>query len=262
VQVATSSAFSTIVAQNTSLTASAWTVSPALSANTTYYWRARAKDSCGVGAYSATSSFTTANLCTPLAASFNTTHQAPTCSAGCGCDTGSTLVNGRGTMSGGVEPNYPNTLKDSCADGNSGSYHVDESIDRMALKSTDEGTLTPGKSVKLDITAWCYSSSDKLDLYYTTNPTAATPTWNTLATSLSCPSTRGVYVFSHTFTLNSTATGEQAVRAQLRYGGSAGICYSGSYNDRDDLVFTVSSSIAQTAPAKTTPTTQGRRTAR
>ncbi|MBN1207687.1 MAG: endopeptidase [Myxococcaceae bacterium] len=257
VQVATDSAFTNVVRSNTALAASAWTVSPALSANTTYYWRALGKNSCGAGAYSAASSFTTANVCTPLAAAYNATTKAPGCAAGCGCDTGTALINGRGTMTSGNETNRPNSLGATCADGNSGSYHLDESIDRMVIKTVDQGNLAPGKQVTVDITAWCYSSTDKLDLYYTTNVT--TPSWSTLATTLSCPSTRGVYTFSHTFTLNATATGQQAVRAQLRYGGSAGTCTSGSYNDRDDLVFTVSSSIAQASTERTL--TQGRRPA-
>jgi trimeric autotransporter adhesin len=260
VQVATDSAFTNVVRSNTTLTASAWTVSPALSANTTYYFRARAKNSCGAGAYSAATSFTTANVCTPLIASYNTTNRAPTCAAGCGCDSGATLVNGRGAMSGGVEPNYPNTLGGTCADGSSGSYHVDESIDRVLIRTTDQGNFTPGKQVTVTVTAWCYSSSDKLDLYYTTN--VSTPSWTALATSLSCPTTRGVYTFNHTFTLNGSATGQQAVRAQLRYGGSAGTCVAGSYNDRDDLVFTVSSSIANATSEEEGVTTLGLNMAR
>jgi leucyl aminopeptidase len=39
------------------------------------------------------------------------------------------------------------------------------------------------------------------------------------------------------YTLPSGAT--QAVRGQFRYLGTAGTCTSGSYNDRDDLVFGV-----------------------
>jgi hypothetical protein len=261
VQVASDAAFTNVVRSVTNLASSAWTVSPALASNTTYYWRALARNSCGASAYSAASSFTTSNVCTALAAAFNTTHQAPFCNAGCGCDTGTTLVNGRGTMSGGIEPNQPNTVKDLCADGTSGSYHVDESVDRLVLKTVDQGNFTPGKSVTFDATVWCYSSTDKVDLYYSTNPTAATPTWTALATNLSCPTTRGAQTFSHTFTLNTTLTGAQAVRAQIRYGGTASACTSGSYNDRDDLVFTVSTSIAQ-ATSEEKPTTQGRRTAR
>jgi hypothetical protein len=262
VQVATSSAFTTIVASNSSLTASAWTVSPALSANTTYYWRARAKDSCGVSAYSAVSSFTTANICTPQLAAFNTTLKVPACTAACGCDTGATATKGRGTMTSGNELNRPNTLGGTCLDGNSGTYQTDESLEQITIKTTDNGNLAPGKQITITVKAHCYSSTDKLDLYYSTNPTATTPTWTTIATGLSCPTTRGFHTFTQTFQLNATATGQQAIRGNLRFSSTAGTCTTGSYDDRDDLVFTVSPTIAQSTPSKAAPTTQGRRAAR
>jgi len=259
VQVASDAAFTTIVRSNTALASSAWTVSPALNANTTYYWRARAKDSCGTSAYSASASFTTANVCTPQVAAFNATLKVPSCTAACGCDTGASAIKGRGTMTNGNELNRPNTLGGSCTDGASGTYGTDESLEQLTLKTVDQGTLAPGKQVQLDIRAFCYSSSDKLDLYYTTNPTAAAPTWTTLATGLSCPGTRGYYTFTHTFNLNSTATGQQAVRGNFRFSTTAGTCTAGGYDDRDDLVFTVSTAVAQKTPSKTT--TQGRNTA-
>jgi fibronectin type 3 domain-containing protein len=59
VQVATDAAFTNIVRSATGLTTSQWTVSPALSNGTTYFWRARGVNSCGAGAYSAVFSFTT-----------------------------------------------------------------------------------------------------------------------------------------------------------------------------------------------------------
>ncbi|HYI02872.1 endopeptidase [Hyalangium sp.] len=260
VQVASDSAFATVVRSNTALAASTWTVSPALNANTTYHWRARAKDTCGTGAYSSVSSFTTANVCAPQVATYNATLKVPSCTAACGCDTGATALKGRGTMTSGNETNRPNTLGGTCVDGNSGTYQTDESLEQITLKTTDEGSLAPGKQVKVDVRAHCYSSTDKLDLYYSTNPTAATPTWTTLATGLSCPTARGFYTFSHTFTLNATATGQQAIRGGFRFSATAGTCPSGGYNDRDDLVFTVSPSLAQATPGKVT--TQGRRTAR
>ncbi|HVG60001.1 MAG TPA: endopeptidase [Hyalangium sp.] len=262
VQVASDSAFGNVVASNTSLAASTWTVSPGLSANTTYYWRARGKDSCGAGAYSSAFSFTTANTCTPQLAVYNSTLMTPACTAACGCDTGATAIKGRGTMTSGNETNRPNTLKGTCADGNLGTYGTDESLEQLTIKTVDQGNLAPGKQVTITARAWCYSSTDKLDLYYSTNPTATTPTWTTLATGLSCPSTRGFFTFTHTFTLNATATGQQAIRGGFRFSSTAGTCPSGSYNDRDDLVFTVSPTIAKATPDKAPATTQGRRAAR
>ncbi|PTL78989.1 endopeptidase [Vitiosangium sp. GDMCC 1.1324] len=244
VQVATDSAFTNVVASNTAVASSAWTVSPPLGINSSYYWRVRAKDSCGVSAYTSASSFTTANVCSLQLATYNTTLKVPSCTAACGCDTGTTAIKGRGTMTSGNETNRPNTLGGTCADGNSGTYQTDESIEQISLKSADEGTLTAGKQVKVDVKVHCYSSSDKLDLYYSTNPTAATPTWTTLATGLACPSTRGFYTFSQVFTLNATATGQQAIRGNFRFSTTAGTCTTGGYDDRDDLVFTVSTAMS------------------
>ncbi|NMO18906.1 endopeptidase [Pyxidicoccus fallax] len=247
VQVATDAAFTNVVRSNTTLAASAWTVTPALSNLTTYYWRARAADSCGTSAYSATNSFTTTNICTPVTATFNTALQAPSCGNVCGCDTGPTLVNGRGTLSGGAEPNQPNTIADSCADGSSGTYHSDESVDRVSIKTVDNGPLAAGKQVTASVTVWCWGTSDALDLYYTTN--ASAPAWTTLTTNQACTAS-GARTFTHTFTLGAT-TGNHAIRAQFRYGGSASsACVSGSFNDRDDLVFGVSAAVASSPSGK------------
>ncbi len=71
-----------------------------------------------------------------VVAAFDASLQAPKCTAvGRSCDTGAALVLGRSTK--GPEPNYPNTIADSCADGTSGTYHVDESNDRLKVTTTD-----------------------------------------------------------------------------------------------------------------------------
>ncbi|GMU07883.1 endopeptidase [Corallococcus caeni] len=248
VQVATDSAFTNVVRSATGLSSSAWNVTPGLSNLTAYYWRARATDSCGAGAYSAASSFTTTNVCTPTVATYNATLRTPACGSVCGCDTGPTLVNGRGTVSGGVEPNQPNTLGATCADGSTGTYHSDESIDRIVLKTVDQGTITPGKQLTVDVTVWCYGTSDQLDLYYTTNTT--TPAWTAISTAQACTAV-GLKTFSFPVTVGST-TGQHAVRAQFRFSSTpTSACVAGSYNDRDDLVFSVVSAVAAnpTAPA-------------
>ncbi len=59
VQVATDSNFTNIVTSMSGLTASQWTVTPALAGNTKYFWRVMAVNDCGSGPLSATSSFTT-----------------------------------------------------------------------------------------------------------------------------------------------------------------------------------------------------------
>ncbi len=53
------------------------------------------------------------------------------------------------------------------------------------------------------------------------------------------PTVGGAQTLSTTYTIPSTGTTLQAIRGQMRYTGTAGTCTSGSYNDRDDLVFAV-----------------------
>jgi hypothetical protein len=110
--------------------------------------------------------------------------------------------------------------------------------------STVDGTdLAVGKQVRIDATVWVWTggpASDHLDLYYTANARAASPTWVFLATISPTADQGGQQTFSATYTLPAGAN-LQAVRAQFRYQGSAPTpCLPGNFNDRDDLVFAVS----------------------
>ncbi|GBC84344.1 hypothetical protein HRbin11_00769 [bacterium HR11] len=251
VQVCSDSACATVVRSQTGLTASQWTVSPALNSATTYYWRARAVNSCGASAWSATWSFTTASggACTPTGATYDATLKAPKCGASniCGCDTGS-LIDSRDNIAGKAELNQPNTINNSCADGTSGTYHNDESVDRIVVQTTDGTALGPGKQVRIDATVWCWGTSDYVDIYYTSN--ANSPTWTAVATGLQCNVSGQAKTFSVTMTL-ANVSGLHAVRVQERYGGSASACTSGSYNDRDDLIFQVGTTAACTPTGAT-----------
>jgi hypothetical protein len=167
---------------------------------------------------------------------FDSTLKAPKCvNVGSGCDSGPSLLLGRDTMSGGAEPNQPNTINNSCADGTSGTFHSDESNDRIVVATTDGSALAPGKTVKVSATVWAYSSntSDALDLYYTAN--ANSPSWVLIATIV--PPAAGAQTLSATYTLPSGSL--QAVRANFRYLGSASSCSTGAYDDHDDLIFAV-----------------------
>lgn len=168
-----------------------------------------------------------------LTAVYDATAKAPKCaSVGTSCDSG-TLLNGRGTR--GPESNAPNTVASSCADGNSGTYHVDESNDRIKVVSVSGAPFAAGQQVRVEASVWAYStfSADKLDLYYTAN--AASPTWTFLATL--APTAAGAQTLSATYTLPAGTL--QAVRARFRYQGTATACATGSYIDHDDLIFAV-----------------------
>lgn len=176
-------------------------------------------------------------------ASYDSTLKAPKClGPGSVCDSG-TLLNGRGDITGGAEPNQPNTIFNSCADNMVGSYHSDESIDRIRISTLDGSSFAPGKTVKIEVTVWAFSETDDyLDLFYTDD--ATNPSW-TYMTTLS-PSITGEQVLSTTFTLPSGGS-LQAVRANFLYQGAPTPCSGGSdnYDDHDDLVFAVGSVATQ-----------------
>ena len=168
---------------------------------------------------------------------YNSTLKAPGCATvGSGCDSGPSLLLGRAGISGGAEPNQPNTINNSCADGTSGSFHSAESNDRLAVATTDGSPLAAGKSVKVTATVWAYGTADALDLYSAAN--ANSPTWVFLSTIT--PSASGAQTLSTSFTLPSGSL--QAVRANFRYQGSASPCSTGAYDDHDDLIFAVGGS--------------------
>ncbi len=167
---------------------------------------------------------------------FDTPLQAPKCAiVGSSCDSGPTLLLGRNAK--GPEPNQPNTINDSCADGASGAFHVDESNDRIKISTIDGSNFAPGKTVRIDATVWAWTTPglDRLDLYRSAN--AGSPSWTLIATLT--PTVAGAQTLAATYTLPSG--GLQAVRARFRYQGSPAPCGSGAYDDHDDLVFAVDS---------------------
>ncbi len=169
----------------------------------------------------------------PQTAVYDSGLGAPKCSvAGSSCDS-TTLLDSRDNLSP-AEPNQPNTL-DVCSDGTSGSYHNDESNDRIVVSTLDGGNFTEGDTVEIAATvyAWSTGSSDHLDLYYAAD--ANNPVW-TLITTINNPGS-GVQTLTAQYVL--PAGGMQAVRANFRYNGSASPCSPGTYDDHDDLVFTV-----------------------
>jgi subtilase family serine protease len=166
---------------------------------------------------------------------YSSTLKAPECATvGTSCDSGPSLLLGRDHISGGAEPNQPNTINNSCADGTTGVFHSDESNDRIVVTSSS-GPLTHATTATVTATVWAYSgfTSDALDLYYAAN--ANSPSWVFIKTIV--PTKAGAQSLSTTFTLPTGSL--QAVRAQFRYLGRASSCTTGSYNDHDDLIFAV-----------------------
>ena len=149
----------------------------------------------------------------PQNAAYDAGLGAPACAiAGSSCDSQGLLD---GVANAGPEPNQPNTL-DSCTDGTSGSYHSDESNDRIVVSTLDGADMAEGATVRIDATVWAWTtpSSDTLDLYYAAD--ATNPTW-VFIDSIT-PSAAGAQTLSATYTLPSGTL--QAVRANFRYQGS------------------------------------------
>ena len=206
-----------------------------VSPTSTTTYTVTATTSCGSAQDSVTVTVIPAGSNGPQTATYDSGLGVPSCAvAGSSCDS-SGLLDGRGTV--GPEPNASNTL-DSCTDGNSGSYHNDESIDRIVVTNLSGADFEEGATVRVDTTVWAYSngSSDTLDLYYAAD--ANNPSWVLIGSTV--PSGGSAQTISSTYTLPAGPL--QAVRANFRYQGSQSSCSTGNYDDTDDLVFAVGAS--------------------
>jgi hypothetical protein len=167
-----------------------------------------------------------------LTAIFDPGQQAPRCPGvvGRSCDTG-TLVTGRGLA--GSEPNQPNTVNASCADGEGGAR--DGSNDRVRVATLDGTPFAPGKTVRVTATVRARTdfAQDAADFFYAAD--GSNPAWIHLGTSV--PPAAGPQTLTATYDLPRGTV--QAVRVQLRAGGDTTACSPGSLDDRDDLIFAV-----------------------
>ena len=199
--------------------------------------------------------FTPAPEVTVSLASYDSTLKVPKCDATVESCSSGDLLDGRASMGPAEQGNSPNTL-DSCTDGNTGSYHGDESLDSIKVSSTVGRVLTAGDVAEIEATVYSYDPhADFLDLYYTTNP--SDPTWTLIGTAN--PSGRGQQTIKMRYTL--PVAEQQAVRGVFRYQGSASItapfqCPSSGYDDIDDIFFQVSSTSPTSQPTTTSPTSQ------
>ena len=177
-------------------------------------------------------------VATPGNAVFDSVLKVPRCTtAGSFCDTGSTLIRGRANIANGPELDTPNTINASCLDGITGTFHSDESLDRLSVATLDGSPLAAGEMARVNATVWSFGASDSLDLFFA--PDATNPVWTLLATVPTTVSQQ-LIVLSTQFVLPAATL--PAIRANWRYLGSAGTCTTGPYDDRDDLVFALSGS--------------------
>lgn len=153
------------------------------------------------------------------------------------CSTG-TLVTGRGKSEQRPELNQPNTLKNSsCSEWRPFSEYVStHSIDKVSVRTVDGGPLKAGKSVEIEVRMTTFDGQwwdDDIDVFH--SPSATAPVW-TLVSTFKAPK-YGANVFKLPFVL--PAGGLQAFRAQARQVVQLSPCTSGTYDERDDLAFTV-----------------------
>jgi aqualysin 1 len=161
--------------------------------------------------------------------------QAPRCNTvGNLCDSFA-LLNGRGPL--GPEPNAPNTLNDSCADTTQGTYHVEESVDRIRVVSPSGANFATNATVRIEVSVWSFGpGSNSVLLYHA--PNAANPQWTYLGFRNVFAGDYGVYSWNLVLPQGSN----QVVRAMIiRNGISAGPCHNAQVRDADDLVFAVTS---------------------
>jgi subtilisin family serine protease len=173
--------------------------------------------------------------------------QAPVCAtASERCSSGSLLA-GRGPV--GPEAHAPNTLQALCGDGAGGTYHVDESVEAIAVQAAIPGhPLVEGDLVNVDVTVWAYPDfgGDRVDLHFARD--AGAPAWELVGTRSLTGA--GLQTVRFTYRLpafpDAPQRPQQAVRATVRYGGAAATCSDGPYDDHDDLAFAVGAGAPDT----------------
>ena len=174
----------------------------------------------------------------PGVAAWDPAWQVPACATlARRCDTYD-LVRGRGTY---YEPNAPNTLGGTCPDGLD-PWPDDPAIDRVTIDSLDGAPLTVGRAARIHATianAWW----NRVDFFSAADPAA--PSWRYLG---SAPTQPGESALSQAFTLPAGPLQAIRVAYQSTYGSEPVVCGTGTYDDRDDLIFAVAPGTPDTTP--------------
>jgi hypothetical protein len=177
---------------------------------------------------------------------YNPVDTAPECPSGKSpCIVPEDLIIGRDNIHYGHEPNQPNTIYSStCADGNTGDFHYDESLDHFMITDLAGATFVAGDPVRLDAGVWCWTDVgfDQLHVFWADS--VSDPVW-VYAGSTACPAINQ-NVLSVEFNLPTTS-GRIAVRAAFGYedtGAPAEFCDPLPWSDRDDVIITVAAAAA------------------
>ncbi|KAL7535943.1 hypothetical protein ACHAXR_010292, partial [Thalassiosira sp. AJA248-18] len=173
----------------------------------------------------------------PQSAEFNHNYTAPACDTPGRYCSSESLLEGRGRL--GPELNFPNSIKGSCPDGNSGTYKSDESIEKIVVRSggIDEPAgryLKQGEVATIEATVYAYGTgnSDRADFFYASD--ASNPEWVWITTVT--PSQGGLVTLMESYML-PTDSPNQAVRVHYRYRGTQSVCSGNAYSESDDLAF-------------------------
>lgn len=179
-----------------------------------------------------------------LAAAIDPVSLVPSCGElGAACDTGD-LVEGRSWW---WEAQPPSNLWNCWEGAWDGSYHVEESLDRLTISTVDGTVLAPEKLVRIDATVWAADPADALDLWVNADPLGPGNFWSPVATLT--PAGLGLETLSAELMLQFGGT-RQAIRGVFRRGGEpAPVCGQSQFDDTDDLLFAVdNSAVYETIP--------------
>eukprot|EP00804_Cyclotella_cryptica_P004507 CCRYP_017647-RA/>CCRYP_017647-RA protein AED:0.38 eAED:0.38 QI:59/1/0.5/1/1/0.5/2/0/480 len=197
---------------------------------------------------------------------YNTSLKAPHCSSvGSGCSSGF-LLDGSGSLAEDShrESNAPNAIDDCKGDQDTTTsfaiqptYHQDETVDKIAIRSLDEGLLRIGNEAEVEVTVWSPRDTANRNnpnkwsvahMYYAPKVEANNVEWKYIWSEV-MPSSQGEHKFTVRLNLESdlslesrpSATVTQAVRVSYAYAQyKPNQCPENiGYTDVDDLVFDV-----------------------
>jgi hypothetical protein len=172
-----------------------------------------------------------------LFAAYDATLQAPSCGSSIGrsCDS-NFLAASRGSLR---EAHAPNTIAGSCGEWRGSiRFPPGNAVHSIKVSTTDGAPLERDRQVRIDATVGMLQApwEHAVDFFYADD--ATNPTWILIGTVV--PDDVDSPTYSVTHVLPRFGGPRQAVRVQIREGGTAVPCSPVSESDRDDLIFAVS----------------------